>query len=68
MKGFDYIENIHSLPFYIFFFNVNMDKIIHVHSNSYVIFLLLLLFGIHIKILQWTLHNQRIAQMKPCLK
>lgn len=42
-------------------------RIIHVHSNSYVIFLLLLLFGIRHKI-GVTLHNQRIARMKSSFK
>lgn len=50
MKGFEYIENIHSLPFYIFSLLWKRRRIIHVHSNSYVIFLLLLLFGIRHKI------------------
>ena len=67
VKGFEYIENIHSLPFYIFSLLWKRRRIIHVHSNSYVIFLLLLLFGIRHKI-GVTLHNQRIARMKSSFK
>lgn len=67
VKGYEYIKNVTYLPLLIFSLLWGRNRIIHVHSNSYIIFLFLLLFGTRHKI-GVTLHNQRIARVKSPFK
>jgi glycosyltransferase involved in cell wall biosynthesis len=63
----EYIKNVSMLPLLIFSLLWKRKRIVHVHSNSYIIFFLLLLFGTRHKI-GVTLHNQRIIKIKSSLK
>lgn len=67
VMGYEYIKNVFSLPLLIFSLLWRKRRIVHIHSNSYIIFLLLLLVGTRHKI-GVTLHNQRIAKVKSSFK